>query len=353
MARSRVMHFMNQFFAGIGGEAKADEPVNFREGAVGPGKRLQAVLGNSIEIVITVYCGDDYFTNHRDEVLGRVMQIAKDYNVNILVAGPAFASGRYGFTCVEVCHFLTTSLNLDCVAGMHIENPGLIGYKQYKDRRVFIFPAAKDVSGMEDTLSRMAHFVSKLAVGSAIGSASEEGYIPRGIRVIEVVNRTGVERAVEMLLNQHSGRSFTTEIPIESLDEIPVPPPISNLGNACLALVCEPGVVPFGNPDGFKNHRNTQWRKYSIDKMNSMKDAKWEVRHGGFDTSFMSDNPNYGVPLDVSRELERAKVFDRLYPYFYVTGGCSGFISVMERIGREMASDMKAEGVSAALLVST
>jgi hypothetical protein len=36
-----------------------------------------------------------------------------------------------------------------------------------------------------------------------------------------------------------------------------------------------------------------------------------------------------------------------------MTSGCSGAIPAMQRMGREMAANMKAEGVDAALMVST
>jgi glycine reductase len=206
---------------------------------------------------------------------------------------------------------------------------------------------------MGEALSKMARFASKVVKGEAIGPASEEGYIPRGFRLDAVADKTGVERAVDMLLDKLAGRSFATEIPIETLEEIPVAPPIASLKDACLALVTNAGVVAQGNPDGFKTMGNTQWRKYSVDKMNSMKDARWDVLHGGYNTVFMHENPNYGVPLDVCREIEKEKAFGKLYPYFYVTPGNMALISAMQAIGREMLRDMQAEGIDGALLVST
>ncbi len=353
MAKIRVMHYVNQFFAGQGGEDKADVPVGSFEGTVGPGKRLQELLGDSAEIVVTTYCGDDYFPTHHDEVLESILRIARDNEVKVVVAGPAFNSGRHGFACAEVCHAASSTLGLDCVTAMYQENPGLETYKQYKDRKVFAFPTTDNVAGMEATLSKMAQFVSKLAAGTAIGTASEEGYIPRGIRVLEPVNKTGAERAIEMLLNQHYGRPFTTEVPVESLEKIPILPPVTNLAEACLALVTETGAVPLGNPDGFKSHRNTVWKKYSMAGLNSMQESKWEFRHAGFYPGFYLKNPNYAAPLDVCRQMEKEGVFARLYPALYSVCGNNGQISVMQRIGREMAADMKAEGVDIALLVST
>ena len=152
----RIIHFMNQFFAGIGGEDKADVPVDFREGALGPGRRLQTLLGDSAKIVVTAYCGDNYFAERSDEALASVLQIAKDFNVQMMVTGPAFAAGRYSFACIETCHAVSASLGLDCVTGMHTESPAVEGYRQYKDRRIFAVPTAGSAKGMEDALSRMA-----------------------------------------------------------------------------------------------------------------------------------------------------------------------------------------------------
>jgi len=353
MPKVRVMHYVNQFFAGIGGEEKADAPVGFFEGPVGPGKRLQSLFEDLAKIAVTAYCGDNYFAEHIDEALSSILQIARDRDVELLVAGPAFASGRYGFACAETCHFVSTSLGLHCVTAMHPENPGVETYRQHKNRRVFLFPTTEAVLGMENALSSMAHFVSKLAAGSAVGPPSDEGYIPRGLRLDEVATNSGAARAVTMLLDRLSGRPFATEIPIESLEVVPTAPRIVNLGDVCLALVTTSGVLPPGNPDGFRGYQNTKWAKYSVEKLNSMQDASWDVIHGGYNTEFMRRNPNYGVPLDVCRELERMGLFSRLHPYFYATPGARGLLSVMQAIGREIVTDMKAQGVGAALLVAT
>jgi len=353
MSQVRILHYLNQFFAGKGGEEKADVPVGSIEGAVGPGKRLQVLCGGSAKIIATTYCGDNYFSEHVKEVLEKVLQIAREHDVNMVVAGPAFNAGRYGFACVEICHFLSKLLGLNCVTGMFEENPGVAGYRQYKDRKVFLIPTSAELQGMEDALSRMAKLIGKLAADSTIGLPSEEGYIPRGFRVEEAVGKRGAERAIEMLLDKLAGLSFTTEIPVESFEEAPIAPAIGNLKDVNLALATTAGLVPSGNPDRLKPWHNTRWGKYSIEKLNSMKEGSWDVLHIGYSTGFMYEDPNYGLPLDVCRKLEREGLFARLYPYFYSTPGVSGGISDMEAIGREIARDMKVNGVNAALLVST
>ena len=63
----RVVHYLNQYFAGIGGEQKAGEPVQTREGPTGPGRAFQQLLGNEASIIATVICGDNYFNEERQQ----------------------------------------------------------------------------------------------------------------------------------------------------------------------------------------------------------------------------------------------------------------------------------------------
>jgi glycine reductase complex component B subunit gamma len=353
MPRIRVMHYINQFFAGIGGEAKADVPFAWFQGPVGPGKRLQELLGDSAEIVVTTYCGDDYFSQHLDQTVAAILRTAREHNIQLLVAGPAFASGRYGFACAEVCHAVSSTLGLHSVTGLHLENPGVETYQQHKDRLVYAFPTAKEAIGMGAALSTMARFICKLAAQAAIGTPAEEGYIPRGFRLDKTKSASGAARGVRLLLDKIAGRPFVSEIPVENIESIPVSPPIADLKKACLALVTTGGVIPPGNPDGFRGFQNVRWGKYSIDSLNCMLDADWDVLHGGYNTDSMKRNPNYGVPLDICREMEREGVFRKLHSHFYGTPGARGLLSVMHQVGNDMASDMKSNGVEGALLVST
>ena len=50
MSKLRVVHYINQFFANIGGEEKADYKPELREGNVGPGLAFQQSFGEEAEI---------------------------------------------------------------------------------------------------------------------------------------------------------------------------------------------------------------------------------------------------------------------------------------------------------------
>ena len=98
----RIAHYLNQFFAGIGGEERADVGVSVREGPVGPGRALQAALGDAARVVGTVICGDNFINESPEAALAppssrELRELAPD----VVVAGPAFGSGRYGLACAH------------------------------------------------------------------------------------------------------------------------------------------------------------------------------------------------------------------------------------------------------------
>ena len=126
----RIIHYINQFYAGIGGEEKADVTPEIREGVVGPGMALKAALGTDAEIVATVVCGDSYFASNMEKASAEILDMMKKYKPDAVVAGPAFNAGRYGTACGAVCEAVVKQLGIPAVSGMYPENPGVEMYKK-------------------------------------------------------------------------------------------------------------------------------------------------------------------------------------------------------------------------------
>ncbi|MBI4529117.1 MAG: glycine/betaine/sarcosine/D-proline family reductase selenoprotein B [Deltaproteobacteria bacterium] len=353
MPEKKIIHYLNQFFAGVGGEEKADASVGFCRGAMGPGKGLEPLVREEATIVGTVFCGDNYFNDHSQESLQEIVEAVRREAADLVIAGPAFDNGRYGFACVELANHLASQLGIPCLTAMYEENPGVEIYREYKNPKVFLLPTSQSVTGMREALSSIGRLALKLCRNETIGPAAKEGYLPRGIRTITTTDKTGVQRAVDLLLAKVARQPYATEIPIRTLSPINPAAGVADFSRVKLALVTTSGLAPYGNPDGFKRYRNTEWKKYSIEGSDGLAKGEWEAIHGGYDTRFINNNPNYAVPVDALRELEEARMIGELYPYIYSIPGVQASVSVMQRIGTEMAKDMKANGVSAVVLTST
>jgi glycine reductase len=258
-------------------------------------------------------------------------------------------------SCVEVCHSVSTALEIPCVTAMHEDNPAIAAYRDLADARVFCLPTSETAAGMSGALKDLAKFVTRLAGGTAIGPALQEGYISRGIRRLEKTDRTGADRAIDMLLKKINHEPFVSEVPMEEWDDTPPAPPLDNLKDRNLAVITTSGVVPWGNPDRFKTYRNTHWRKYNIAELKELEPGKWEAVHGGYNVTYMNKNPHYGMPLDALRSLESEGVIGagKLYPAYYVIPGNQGSPAVMRRVGQEIAADLKKDNVEGVLFVAT
>ena len=344
----RVIHYLNQFFAGIGSEDRADARPTQRAGPVGPGIALARHCGDAATIVGTLICGDNYFIEHQEAALAELLTMADSYDGDVLVAGPAFSSGRYGTACGALA-LAWQKRDKPAVTAMNVNNPGV----ELCQSEIYIVPTGRTAASMSAALPKLATLAVKLGRKVEIGSADDEGYFPRGIRRNLYLEHGAAERAVDMLLAKLAGRPYATELAIESFGSVPSPPPVVDLSRALVALVTESGVVPIGNPDKLETWNASKWLKYAIAGLADLQGGQFQAWHGGCDTTWTNADPDRAVPLDAARQLEKEGVIGRLYDYYYVTTGNMANIKTMARIGAEMAQDMTAQGIQAVILTAT
>ena len=78
MSKIKVVHYINQFFAQIGGEEKADYPAEIRVGeVVGPGLALTQNFKDEAEIIATVICGDSYFNENLEKAKADILAMVR------------------------------------------------------------------------------------------------------------------------------------------------------------------------------------------------------------------------------------------------------------------------------------
>lgn len=345
----RVVHYLNQFFGGLGGEDKADAPPQVRNGAIGPGRALQSAFDGQGEVVATVICGDNYIAEKTEEAAEQVIELLRSYRPDVLIAGPAFDAGRYGIACGAVCRAAANRLGIPAVTGMYEENPGVDLYA----RTVYIVQTAETVAGMAAAISRMVNIALRLATDQDAGRPSEAGYFPRGLLVNVMAEKTGAERVVSMLLAKLKGEPYESEVTLPKYDRIAPAPGIKDIGSATIALVTDGGLVPRGNPDKIENRHATRFGAYGVDLVDPLKREEFEVVHGGYDDVFVREDPNRLLPVDVMKDLEREGVIGKFHEKFYSTSGLASVVKSSEAIGRGIAERLRAEGVSAAILTST
>jgi len=216
----KVVHYINQFFANIGGEEMAHVAPELRDGIVGPGMAFNQAWKGEAEITKTIVCGDSYFAEHEAEAKAQVLAWVKEENPDFFIAGPAFNAGRYGYACATIAKAVQDELGVKVLTGMYEENPGA----DLKNS-VLIVATANSAAGMRKAAPAMANLALKLMKGEEIGASCEEGYMPNGVRKNFFEKERGAKRAVDMLVKKMNGQPFVTGFPRLSFDRVaPVRP---------------------------------------------------------------------------------------------------------------------------------
>ncbi len=345
----RIVHYVNQFFAGRGGEDRADSGIDVREGAIGPGQLMAGHLAGVGTVVATVSCGDNAFHVDPDRSAADVAAVAARYRPDVVVAGPAFDAGRYGLACGYVCRTVRERLGVPAVAAMAPENPAVDQFR----REVYIVPTARSAIGMAEAMPRLVRLAARLAAGEAIGSPEAEGYIPTGRRRNVLADRRAAARVVDLLLKKVRNEPYVSEIPMPAFDRVPPAPPVERIEASTVALVSEGGIVPRGNPDRIESTRATRWGSYDVSQLARLPAGDFHSIHAGWANEIANEDPNRVIPLDAVRDLVREGRIGALHERYYVTVGSSCTVENAQRFGREIAARLRAAGVQAAILTAT
>ena len=349
MVKIRVVHYINQFFAGVGGEEMAHIAPELRTELPPISQQLQARLGEDFEVVATVVCGDSYFSENLETVQPQLIEMIKNCGAQLFIAGPAFNAGRYGVAAGTITKLVQEQLHIPAVTAMYEENPGVDMYR--KD--IYILKTADSAAGMRKALPALAKFAAKLARCEEILSPKEEGYHERGVRRNFFAEERGSKRAVDMLIKKIKGEEFETEYPMPNFDRVEPNPAVKDLSKAKIALVTSGGIVPKGNPDHIESSSASKYGEYRLEGFVDLTEETHETAHGGYDPVYANLDSDRVLPVDVMRDLVKEGVVGELHEKFYTTVGNGTAVANAVAFASEYAQKLKADGVDAVIMTST
>ncbi len=349
MSSYKVVHYINQFFGQVGSEEMADYPAEKRQGPVGPGIAFSMAFGDEATITATIVCGDSWYNENLDLAKKTVLDMVREEEPDLFIAGPAFNAGRYGVACGSIADAVQTELGIPAVTGMYVENPGADMFRE----KVYTVATGDNAAGMRRVVPVMARLGLKLVRGEEIGASIEEGYLPNGVRKNFFEQKRGSLRAIEMLLKKLSDKPFVTEYPMPIYDRVPPAPAIRDMSRATVALVTSGGIVPKGNPDHIESSSATRYGSYHIAGVNDLTSETYETAHGGYDPVYANQDADRVVPVDALRQLEKEGKIGKLHDWFYSTVGNGTSVASSRRFAMEITEKLLAQGVDAVILTST
>ena len=194
----KVICYVNQFFGGVGGEDTADCEPFIKEGTIGPTVAINAALQDA-EVTHTIVCGDNFMGSNTEEAVSRIMEMLKDKQVDMFIAGPAFLAGRYGVACGNICKAVQEKMGIPVITSMNEENPGVEMFK--KD--IVIFRGGNGAAKMRQDVKVMMAYANKILAGASAANLlaivdTLMDYVETNISLVEIMSLASVGLAADL-----------------------------------------------------------------------------------------------------------------------------------------------------------
>ena len=170
--------------------------------------------------------------------------------------------------------------------------------------------------------------------------SNPESEQPEGNNLIPFINyqSPAPKRCLDMLLAKYKGERYQSEVIMTSPEASPVPRLRCRMSEATILLITDGGLVPKGNPGKIPSTNAGRYGVYSIEGKKSLISEEYEVSHQGYDNTYVEEDPNRLLPVDILREMEAEGRIGKLYDVFLSTAGVMTSAERSVRLGRQIAA---------------
>ncbi len=156
----KIIIILNHVTAGMGSDEQAQLPPGGKKAAMGPAETLVPYFKEKdAEIIATLYCGDQYYLEHPEEVNKKFVGFAKKFGADAVLCGPAMHYPNFGKMAGGLTKALTDN-GVPAAAAMSIENPAV---EEFRESIPIIKMPKKGGIGLNQSYKNMAECVTVLA----------------------------------------------------------------------------------------------------------------------------------------------------------------------------------------------
>lgn len=154
----RVVLIFDQGLAGAGGKGNPNVGLTLAKGGVGSALMLEPHFQKiGAEVLATLYCGNQFFNEHEEEVVLKLTAMVKKINPDVVVCGPCFNFADYAKMSAMVTASIQKNTTIPVVTMMSVENTDLID--EYKQQIAIIKMPKKGGVGLSDSFDNLADWL--------------------------------------------------------------------------------------------------------------------------------------------------------------------------------------------------
>lgn len=154
----RIVLIFDQGLAGAGGKGNPNVGLNLIKGGVGSALMLEPHFKKiGAQVLATLYCGNEFYKEHKEEVVQKLTAMVKKINPDAVVCGPCFNFADYAEMAARVTDSVQANSDIPVVTMMSAENSELIS--EYKDKISIIKMPKKGGVGLSDSFDNLVHWL--------------------------------------------------------------------------------------------------------------------------------------------------------------------------------------------------
>ncbi|MCB8504735.1 GrdB-related putative oxidoreductase [Enterococcus durans] len=156
----KILVILNHVTAGMGSDEQAQLPPGGKKAAMGPAETLVPLFKEKdAEIIATLYCGDQYYVSHPEEVNQKFIGFAKKFGADAVLCGPAMHYPNFGMMAGSLAKALANN-GIPAAAAMSAENPAV---EEFRETIPIIKMPKKGGIGLNQSYKNMVECVTVLA----------------------------------------------------------------------------------------------------------------------------------------------------------------------------------------------
>ena len=144
--------------AGAGGKSNPNVGLTVKKGGIGSALMLEPhfkkIGGN---ILATMYCGNEFFLDHQEEVVLKMTAMAKKLNPDFVVCGPCFNFIDYAKMSAMVSKNILEKTDIQACTMMSVENEATIA--QYSKEIPIIKMPKKGGTGLNESIDNLCEYI--------------------------------------------------------------------------------------------------------------------------------------------------------------------------------------------------
>lgn len=155
----KIVLVFDQGLAGAGGKSNPNVGLNAVKGGIGSALMMESHFAKiGANVIATLYCGNEYFLNHEEEVVTKMTAMAKKLNPDFVVCGPCFNFPDYAKMAAMISSSILEKTDIKSCAMMSVENGDTIA--NYKDKTPIVKMPKKGGTGLNDSFSDLCDLIS-------------------------------------------------------------------------------------------------------------------------------------------------------------------------------------------------